>query len=147
MAHLEVPGDTAMQERARDAAGATVPGLRVLVVDDSQGARQVLAGALASNGFEASVAGSTEEALESLHRAPVDALVVDFSMPGPDGIAAELRTAGRRYVAQLAEGEVAALQAVKTQIEDLNGRGRPADLNTLFQAELGRRPLYDRGRA
>ena len=29
--------------------------LRVLVVDDSQGARQVLAGALASNGFEAGV--------------------------------------------------------------------------------------------
>jgi chemotaxis protein histidine kinase CheA len=76
-----------LQERAREAHDFTVPGLRVLVVDDSQGARQVLAGALASNGFEASVAGSTEEALHSLHHSPVDALVVDFSMPGPDGIA------------------------------------------------------------
>jgi chemotaxis protein histidine kinase CheA len=75
-----------LQEMARETHGAVRPSLRVLVVDDSQGARQVLAGALASSGFEAGVAGGTEEALASLQLNPVDALVVDFSMPGPDGI-------------------------------------------------------------
>ncbi|MDH3730624.1 MAG: response regulator [Acidimicrobiia bacterium] len=75
-----------LQERAKEVGDDASPALRVLVVDDSQGARQVLAGALASNGFEVDVAGGAEEALASLARDPVDALVVDFSMPGPDGI-------------------------------------------------------------
>jgi chemotaxis protein histidine kinase CheA len=83
-----------LQEMARESRDRDTPTLRVLVVDDSQGARQVLAGALASSGFEAGVAGGTEEALASLQLNPVDALVVDFSMPGPDGI--ELVSAVRK---------------------------------------------------
>jgi CheY-like chemotaxis protein len=59
----------------------------VLVVDDSQGARQVVAAALAGSGFRAHVAGSTAEALEVMSEMSVQALVVDFSMPGEDGIA------------------------------------------------------------
>ncbi len=59
----------------------------VMVVDDSQGARQVVAAALSSSGFETCVAGSTEDALEQMESTLVDALVVDFSMPGSDGIA------------------------------------------------------------
>ncbi len=46
----------------------------------------MVAGALASDGFDASVAGSVEEALALLVESPVDALVVDYSMPGSDGI-------------------------------------------------------------
>ncbi len=59
----------------------------VMVVDDSQGARQVVAAALSSSGFETCVAGSTEEAMELMQSSVIDALVVDFSMPGTDGIA------------------------------------------------------------
>ncbi len=59
---------------------------RILVVDDSQGARAVIAGSLASSGFSTSVAESAFEAMEILSEQHVDALVVDFSMPAQDGV-------------------------------------------------------------
>lgn len=59
---------------------------RVLVVDDSQGARAVIAGSLASSGFSTSVAESAFEALEVMNEQHIDALVVDFSMPAQDGV-------------------------------------------------------------
>ena len=59
----------------------------VLVVDDSQGVRQVVSGVLASHGFSTLVAGSVSDALGVLARFDVDALVVDFSMPRADGVA------------------------------------------------------------
>ena len=62
------------------------PRARVLVVDDSQGARAVIAGSLASSGFSTSVAESGFEALEVLAEQHIDALVVDFSMPAQDGV-------------------------------------------------------------
>ena len=62
------------------------PRARILVVDDSQGARAVIAGSLASSGFSTSVAESAFEALEVLGQEHIDALVVDFSMPAQDGV-------------------------------------------------------------
>ncbi len=62
------------------------PRSRILVVDDSQGARAVIAGSLASSGFSTSVAESGFEALEVLNEQHIDALVVDFSMPAQDGV-------------------------------------------------------------
>jgi chemotaxis protein histidine kinase CheA/methylmalonyl-CoA mutase cobalamin-binding subunit len=72
------------------------PRSRILVVDDSQGARAVIAGSLASSGFGTSVAESAFEALEILGEQHVDALVVDFSMPAQDGVelARKVREAG-----------------------------------------------------
>ncbi|MCL1602071.1 MAG: response regulator [Actinomycetia bacterium] len=60
---------------------------KVLVVDDSQGVRQVVSGVLASHGFSTVAAGSVSDALAVLSRNDVDALVVDFSMPRADGVA------------------------------------------------------------
>jgi chemotaxis protein histidine kinase CheA len=60
---------------------------KVLVVDDSQGVRQVVSGVLASHGFSTVSAGSVSDALAVLSRNDVDALVVDFSMPRADGVA------------------------------------------------------------
>ncbi|MCL1597960.1 MAG: response regulator, partial [Actinomycetia bacterium] len=59
----------------------------VLVVDDSQGVRQVVSGVLASHGFSTVAAGSVSDALAALARNDIDALVVDFSMPRADGVA------------------------------------------------------------
>ena len=70
--------------------GASVidrPAARVLVVDDSMGARAVVSGSLASSGFTTSVAASASEALEVLEQIEVDALVVDYAMPDVDGVA------------------------------------------------------------
>ncbi len=62
------------------------PRARILVVDDSHGARAVIAGSLASSGFSTSVAESAFEAMEILNEQHIDALVVDFSMPAQDGV-------------------------------------------------------------
>lgn len=58
----------------------------VLVVDDSPGVQQIVAGALTAGGFETIVAGSAEEALRMVAEHEIDAMVVDYSMPGSDGI-------------------------------------------------------------
>ncbi len=72
------------------------PRSRILVVDDSQGARAVIAGSLASSGFSTSVAESAFEALDILAEEQIDALVVDFSMPAQDGVelVRKVRSAG-----------------------------------------------------
>lgn len=75
-----------LAERARELPTEGEPQPTVLVVDDSPGARQVVAGALATSGFNAFVAESSEQALATLRDSRVDALVVDYSMPGSDGI-------------------------------------------------------------
>ena len=59
---------------------------RVLVVDDSLGVRQLLGASLSSSGFEISTASSAMAAREELAKSTFDALVVDFSMPGHDGV-------------------------------------------------------------
>ncbi|MDH3425690.1 MAG: response regulator [Acidimicrobiia bacterium] len=76
-----------LAERARELPVDDSDRPSVLVVDDSRGAREVVAGALASSGFLASVADGANEAIELLSSNSFDALVVDFSMPGSDGIA------------------------------------------------------------
>jgi chemotaxis protein histidine kinase CheA len=75
-------------ERMRSAVVVSEgPVHKVLVVDDSQGVRQVVSGVLASHGFSTVAAGSVSDALAVLSRNDVDALVVDFSMPRADGVA------------------------------------------------------------
>jgi len=68
---------------------------RVLVVDDSKGVQQVVAGALSSAGFATYTAGSVSEALKILRETEVDAIVVDFSMPKTDGVALAHMVRGR----------------------------------------------------
>jgi CheY-like chemotaxis protein len=43
--------------------------------------------ALATSGFNTSVAASVADALGALHSGSIDAVVVDFSMPRADGVA------------------------------------------------------------
>ncbi|RPI25325.1 MAG: hybrid sensor histidine kinase/response regulator, partial [Actinobacteria bacterium] len=77
-----------LAERLRDLADRPRgPVYKVLIVDDSKGVQQVVAGALASAGFSTVVAGSVSEALSALNDHEVNALVVDFSMPRADGVA------------------------------------------------------------
>lgn len=77
-----------LAEKMRDVeVRPTGPVHLVLVVDDSQGVRQVVSGVLASHGFSTLSAGSVSDALAVLAKHRVDALVVDFSMPRADGVA------------------------------------------------------------
>ena len=68
-----------------DYAGRSLTGLRVLVVDDEQDARDLAAQALAQHGARVDVACSVPEALEVLDRSSIDVIVTDLAMPGQDG--------------------------------------------------------------
>jgi DNA-binding NtrC family response regulator len=59
---------------------------RVLVVEDEAYVRDSLVEILRARRFEASPAGSTDEALAHLVRAPVDVVLSDLRMPGADGL-------------------------------------------------------------
>jgi len=72
---------------------------KVLVVDDSKGVRQLVAAVLSSQGYEVTVGRNAEEGLQLLEAGTYDAVVVDFSMPGPDGV--ELVSAVRRRLPAL----------------------------------------------
>ena len=67
------------------AADVSLAGLRVLVVDDDEESRHVLAAHLESVGGSVAAAASAGEALELLQREPVDVLLADIAMPGEDG--------------------------------------------------------------
>lgn len=62
-------------------------GLRLLVVDDEDDAREILGEALSSYGAIVETAASAEECLRLLDRFHPDVLVSDIAMPGEDGYA------------------------------------------------------------
>ena len=66
-------------------AKAFPKGLRVLVVDDEAGLREMMAEALAGQGARVETAPGGREALEILARVPVDVLVLDVRMPEVSG--------------------------------------------------------------
>ena len=114
-------------ERAQHAPdGETGSGPRVLVVDDSLGARAVVSGALSSSGFSTSVASSVAEALEILQTEGADAVVVDFSMPQEDGIALVDQVRSR-----FADLPVVMLSGVATQ--DDQDRAQRAGVDAFFE--------------
>lgn len=61
-------------------------GDRILVVDDEAGCREGLRRLLEAWGFEASTAGSGEEALKLLKNGGPNAVITDLVMPGIDGL-------------------------------------------------------------
>ena len=85
-----------LAERARAVSETHGPRHRVLVIDDSRGARQVVGGALGSAGFEVDLAGSPTEALSVLAEQEFDAIVMDYVLPTMDGatLAARVRELG-----------------------------------------------------
>ena len=59
---------------------------RILVVDDASLVRMYYRDALERAGFEVDEALNGLEALEKLHQAPADLLIVDVNMPQMDGL-------------------------------------------------------------
>ena len=60
--------------------------MKILIVDDEPQVAEVLAKSLVREGHQASVAHSGEEALRMLGPAEPDALFLDVSMPGMNGL-------------------------------------------------------------
>jgi CheY-like chemotaxis protein len=83
---------TAIPRMVEVPAGGTVTaamltGLRVLVVDDDPGARELISGMLAGFGAQVSVAESGQAALTLLFAQRPDVLIADLGMPAMDGYA------------------------------------------------------------
>jgi CheY-like chemotaxis protein/HPt (histidine-containing phosphotransfer) domain-containing protein len=91
-----MPLEPAARESPPAAEGA---GRRVLVVDDNESNRRVLAGHLAHERFDVSAAASASEALALMRRAagdnrPYEVVLVDYQMPEVDGAMLGERIAG-----------------------------------------------------
>jgi CheY-like chemotaxis protein len=60
--------------------------IKILIVDDDQICREILADALATLGVNVSLAGDGMEGLEKLALEPFDILITDLNMPRMDGL-------------------------------------------------------------
>jgi PAS domain S-box-containing protein len=89
-------------------------GLSMLVVEDDPDSREALAEAMQSFGAEVATAGSAQEALALVEKAPPEVLVSDLAMPVVDGF--ELI---RKVRQRIPEGQMPAIA--------LTGLDRPAD--------------------
>jgi len=82
---------TASNTKPEEAAVSTVPtmlsGVRLLVVDDEAGARELIANVLRGYGADVSLADSGQTALTKLFELRPDVLVADLGMPDMDGYA------------------------------------------------------------
>ena len=72
---------------ARAAAAATLAGIRILVVDDESGARELMSRLLQDLGAEVALADSGHSALSLLFEQRPHVLLADLGMPGMDGFA------------------------------------------------------------
>src|SRR4030095_119502 len=82
----EVDAPASMQAAPQRApAGYHGPRRRVLVVDNEEADRGLLADVLGPIGFQVLTATGGEEALQCLSEHPVDAILMDLAMPGLEG--------------------------------------------------------------
>jgi PAS domain S-box-containing protein len=120
-------------------AGKTIAGLRVLVVDDQEDARALLADFLSRYGAEVTTASSGAEALAILSNLPggarPDILICDITMPEEDGY-----TALRRMRAlEVARGVAASQRIPAIALTALNGnKERLRALSAGFQMHVAK---------
>jgi signal transduction histidine kinase/two-component SAPR family response regulator/HPt (histidine-containing phosphotransfer) domain-containing protein len=84
---LSLPLDPGSDPNPVNTPQPQLAGRAILVVDDHQTTRKVLARRATEWGMVTRTAGSTAEAWEIIGNAPSDVLVVDYSLPGEGGLA------------------------------------------------------------
>jgi two-component system response regulator MprA len=92
--------------------------MRILVVDDEPAVRTSLERALSLEGYDVTLAADGAAALDTLAAAPPDAVILDVSMPGLDGleVCRRMRQAGDRTPVLL----LTARDAVDDRVEGLD---------------------------
>ncbi len=117
--------------------------MRVLVIDDQEAIRSLLARALSASGFDVALAASAEEALERVEGEDFDLYVVDQMLPGMSGLALvkELRRRGRRGILMLTAKDAVADRVLGLEAGADDYLGKPFAIEELSARlhALGRR--------
>jgi two-component system OmpR family response regulator len=91
---------TAISRRAprKGCEAGTMPGERLLLVDDEENLRSMLEAALRHNGFEVSSVANGRDALDAVPTVEPDLIVLDVMLPDLDGfeVCRRLRAVGSR---------------------------------------------------
>jgi two-component system, NtrC family, response regulator len=115
---------------------AALPG-RLLLVEDEEAQRRILAEILRKDGWNVVTAASGEEALAALEPAPPEVILCDWKMPGLSGdeVLAEVRRRGlpSAFVVMTAYGSIAhAVEAIRQGADDY--LGKPFERDALLLA-------------
>lgn len=107
----------------------------VLVVDDDEGVRAVMATALEDDGWDVATAENGRSALETLLEARPDAIILDLRMPVMDGLTfAEHYRAFPEPRAPLILISATVTEAAVRATGAVAGLRKPIDLNVLLDA-------------
>jgi len=109
---------------------------RVLLVDDEEEFVEVLKERLESRGLRVTTASDGTEALEAVRKKKFDAIILDFQMPGMNGVETL-----REILALDSDAQVILLTGhgtVGTSVQAIKGGAvdfmeKPADINTLLE--------------
>jgi two-component system NtrC family response regulator len=129
-----------------------MPEGRLLVVDDEDAQRTVLAGFLKKRGYTVTPAASAEEALKAAQAGPVDLVLTDLRMPGMSGV--ELMKELRRMNPEIQIMVMTAFGTVASAVDAMKHGAadyltKPVDLDeleVLVQRSLERRALESENR-
>jgi len=143
---LDGSHDTRTPPVARGTTGVTAgnPRRRILLVEDDEDTRQLLAVALEAQSYAVSQAGDAEEGLEALGRGRFDLILTDYDLPGKTG-AAMLREANARHLVDGAATLVVTAHPDPEGVEERTLVRKPLDLEKfllkirgIFDSQSGR---------
>ena len=117
--------------------------VRLLYIEDDPALASLVVGRLAKERYGLEVVGSGEEGIERLKEAKFDAVIVDYHLPGKDGleILADMAYAGLSVPAVMvtsAGGEAVAVQAMKRGARDYIAKDRDGRWVDLLPAIVDR---------
>src|SRR5262245_26939852 len=101
-----------MSATVKDAEGRAA---RILVVDDEQSLRELLAIVLRREGYEVLLADNGRAAVELIEREPVDVLISDINMPDMSGV--EVLRAAKKLDQDILGIMITAFASTETAIE------------------------------
>ncbi|RZJ05988.1 MAG: response regulator [Brevundimonas sp.] len=113
---------------------------RILVIDDDEGVRQFMVDSLEGSGYAVVAAANGPDGLRSLRETAPDLVIVDYAMPGMNGV--EVVTEARRHrpavpiILATGYADMAAVDAVMDPERVLRKPFRVDDLNAAVRAAL-----------
>jgi two-component system sensor histidine kinase/response regulator len=132
------------KEKKRFKPSPDLRGMKVLVVDDNATSRNIFQEMLESFSFKVGLAASGREALAELEKAPAnqpfELVIMDWQMPGMDGIEASRRIKSHRVLSKIPAIIMVTgygREEVMQQTQDIGLEGfllKPINASTLFDA-------------